>query len=120
MRHERISTTDERSIRKEDDMATRAVGTADDPSRRLMLLSEVAEQVNVDRRYLSEWILTGLLDPPIEVGVKGRRTTGTGKASVPYRPLGRGYLVSELDRIREQVEVIKQRRTWHPYTEMAQ
>ena len=100
-------------------MATGAVGTADDPSRRLMLLSEVAAQVNVDRRYLSEWILTGLLDPPIEVGVKGRRTTA-GKASVPYRPLGRGYLVSELDRIREQVEVIKQRRTWHPYTEMAQ
>ena len=88
-------------------MATGAVGTADDPSRRLMLLSEVAAQVNVDRRYLSEWILTGLLDPPIEVGVKGRRTTGTGKVSVPYRPLGRGYLVSELDRIREQVEVIK-------------
>lgn len=96
------------------------MGLAEQPCRRLMLLSEVAEHVNVDRRLLNEWVLDGLLDPPIEVGVKGRRTISPGKVSVPYRPLGRGYLISELDRIREQVEGIKQRRTWHPYKEVTQ
>lgn len=89
-----------------------------DTDRRLMLLSEVAERLNVDRRYLNEWINLGLLDPPpIEVGLKGRRTTGLGRASIPYRPLGKGYLVSELERIRQQVDALKQRRTWRPYKE---
>jgi len=98
-----------------------AIGGTEDADRRLMLLSEVAERVNVDRRDLNEWINLGLLDPrPIEVGLKGRRTIGPGRASIPYRPLGKGYLVSELDGIRQQVEALKQRRTWQPYQEAAQ
>jgi hypothetical protein len=96
-------------------------GPAEDADRRLMLLSEVAQRVGVDRRDLNEWINLGLLDPrPIEVGLKGRRTTGPDRASIPYRPLGKGYLVSELDGIRQQVEGLKQRRTWHPYKEAPQ
>ncbi len=98
-----------------------AIGPVENTDRRLMLLSEVAERVNVDRRDLNEWINLGLLDPrPIEVGLKGRRTIGPGRASIPYRPLGKGYLVSELDGIRQQVEALKQRRTWQPYKEAAQ
>ena len=98
-----------------------AIRPVEDTDRRLMLLSEVAERVNVDRRDLNEWINLGLLDPqPIEVGLKGRRTIGPGRASIPYRPLGKGYLVSELDGIRRQVEALKQRRTWQPFKEPAQ
>ena len=98
-----------------------AIRPAEDTDRRLMLLSEVAERLDVDRRDLNEWINLGLLDPrPIEVGLKGRRTIGPGRASIPYRPLGKGYLVSELDGIRQQVEALKQRRTWRPYKEATQ
>ncbi|MFA5028916.1 MAG: hypothetical protein WC713_13680 [Candidatus Methylomirabilota bacterium] len=98
-----------------------AVRSLEDTDRRLMLISEVAERLNVDRRYLNEWINLGLLDPPpIEVGLKGRRTIGVGRASIPYRPLGKGYLVSELVGIRQQVEALKQRRTWRPYKEAPQ
>jgi hypothetical protein len=93
----------------------RSTGTeTNEAPRRLMLITELAEDVNVRRDILAEWIRMGILPEPIQVGMRARtRRDGTPWRSdgTSDRPLAQGYLEgAELDTFRTKVANEKERR----------